>query len=388
MDSFQFFHANTKTDLIATPPNNRLDALRWMLGISVKNQYLVRLLRKHVILGGNRMIIWTSEPITRMNVELICTLCGISSVSIRAGIKNRTRVLNELAFNTNPDVQVAIMSSRSATESANMQHGGHLHVFMDLIPITSILQAIGRTHRIGQMFEQFIWILTTDETVDQALQQMYQSRFMQQIAATADVPQTMIDKYIANASNSERIEMQKSAANLGRTVKDIAASVLRAPLAGAVMRQLLGIRSPRTDDSWGDLRHLDRKNLQPVEEIFRFTCGGALADELNLQKTVAIKSTEEKKKSRPIHPDEREELQLDASSATQLSPFGALHIFREDAPPIEDSQQVAIWMLHAAQQLALEPLSIMEGRKPLGMLPKDLPIGRICQLAEFVAFNP
>lgn len=368
MDSFQFFHANTKTDLTAVPPNNRLDSLRWVVSLSVKNKYLLRLLLDIVIRGDKKLIIWTSEPITRMNVELICTLCGITFVAIRAGIKNRTRVLSEAGFNNDPAVKVAIMSTRSATESANMQKGGHSHVFMDNIPVPAMLQAIGRTHRIGQEFEQSVWILTTDETVDQALQQMYQARFQQQIAATADVPEYMIDKYLANVSTSVRTQMQKDAANQDRTEREIAAQELRAPLAGAIVRQLLGVRSPRTNDVWKDLANLDKKNLEPVEEIFRFTLGGTIANELARQKMLKIKEGEKEKKDPAIHPDQRAELEMhkDLSTATQLSPFGSFMWFREDAETITDDELIASWMLEAAQTIATEPLAIMEGQNPVG----------------------
>jgi SNF2 family DNA or RNA helicase len=79
----------------------------------------------------------------------------------------------ERAFNEDPAVRVIILLTRSVSESANLQKGGNIQVFIDVVSYRVVAQCIGRIYRVGQEREIFVYILSVDETFDQALLSRY-----------------------------------------------------------------------------------------------------------------------------------------------------------------------------------------------------------------------
>lgn len=62
----------------------------------------------------------------------------------------------EEAFKRDPVQEVVILNSASASDSMNLQAAGAVHIRMNPVSMTTVLQEIGRTHRIGQFEEPFL----------------------------------------------------------------------------------------------------------------------------------------------------------------------------------------------------------------------------------------
>jgi SNF2 family DNA or RNA helicase len=131
-------------------PTIRLECLTHFVPVSPKLKALLHYLRLYVLEGADGLIIWCNEPISLMLAEFICQLLQIDYRCIRAGVDNVTRVKAERAFNEDPDVRVMILSTRSASESANLQKGGNVQVFMDVVSYRVVAQCIGCIYRVGQ----------------------------------------------------------------------------------------------------------------------------------------------------------------------------------------------------------------------------------------------
>ena len=86
------------------------------------------------------------------------------------GFTERTKLCDRF---TDPadTAQVLICNFRSASLGLNLQTCCHRVVMMDMPDnVNTVLQSIGRVHRLGQAHEQEIYILGEDQSYDQVLQ--------------------------------------------------------------------------------------------------------------------------------------------------------------------------------------------------------------------------
>ena len=86
------------------------------------------------------------------------------------GFGERTKLCDRF---TDPDDQASVLicNFRSAALGLNLQTCCHRVVMLDMPDnINTVLQGIGRVHRLGQQHEQEIYILCGNQTYDQVLQ--------------------------------------------------------------------------------------------------------------------------------------------------------------------------------------------------------------------------
>ena len=204
IDSFTVYYTYTKSDLHHPAPDTRPAMAQYIASTSSKLQALSEDLLQVVICEDRKMLIYANWPLNLWLVELFLSVIQIEFLSIRAGVKTNKRLEAENEYNNNPKVKVLVCSSRSASESLNLQKGGWHTVVMDLIPMNVLKQIIGRSFRVGATHPQLIKVLTTDETYDQYLQQRYFANYNAEVAVTAKLP--VADNVLLQVDNATRTQ--------------------------------------------------------------------------------------------------------------------------------------------------------------------------------------
>lgn len=293
----------------APEPNDRVQALQWLVALSSKLKVLCEHILTFVLGAGEKLIVYADWPMTILLVELVVTLLQIPIVSIRAGVSNQARLDAEIAFNNDPNVMVLVCSSRSAAQSLNLQQGGHRMIILDWVPINTILQCVGRQFRIGQRHPQFITVVTLDGTIDQKAQAHSHALFRQQVAATMDLEAVIRPEDRQNIPEEARTHGETEAqATTGDGMPDNVRSALHEATADAIVCQLLGTRSSRRGD-WNHYRRPELKNLIPEETMFRLMSGGyaqkLMMQELRQSRAEKGEEKEEPSPARRLHPDQK-----------------------------------------------------------------------------------
>lgn len=333
-------------------PSNRIEMVMYLTGVSSSMQMLCRLILRHYIQNREKMIIWCNEPLSQLSVELLLAILELPFACIRAGIKNSQRVKAELDYNSSThDVGILVCSSRSAQESMNLQKGGHVQVFMDVVSATAMLQCIGRSHRIGQLAGVIVYRITVDETNHQVLQAAYQQRFRVLVAGQSVIRSDHARVLVQRLAPSERTaaEQYVGADPMTYTKEDYALNKLRGPYADAVIRELFGQRSNR-GESWTNVYNPCAKNTQPEEIIYRLTLGGVVAEECAQQVREKNQPTQ-RPKDKPPPMSDAEERDPAFRPAQVPSAFAQPSMYIADPPkllPLDAARMI----VDAAKELA------------------------------------
>ena len=340
---------------VATP-STRPEMAQFITGTSSKLQYLTRLILHHWFNQGEKMIIWCNEPLTLFLVELLLEIYQFNFVSIHAGIQNANRVKAEWEFNHNPAVGFLVASSRSQTESMNLQNGGHIQVFLNVLGATPSIQACGRSHRIGQTKAVIVYRLTTDGTYDQVQQQVYQDRYRVAVAAQTKIDPTHAEKILQNLPANQRQDLERDAGGTAgvSSVADLATLDLAGPYADATIRELFGQRT-NCYSSWNLPYQPDTKNMLPEEVIFRITQGGILADEVVDQLRARDKKNNDSApgngQAQEQNMDDSEILDPSFVPTPSAQPFGLAVVYTPD-PPRAHVNTMEKYLIQAADELA------------------------------------
>jgi len=331
MDALSFFHTWTKNDAHMPVPFTRMENALFVTGNAIKPQMVTRLLLKHLY--------ETEKP------EKV----------IRSGISAGARVDAEREFNRDPSILVCICSSRSCQESMNLQNGSHVQIICDQISYASILQCLGRSHRLGQLFKVLIYVLVVDGTIDQALQATYFKRHCGTVASQTRIDEQHAAKLLRHMPAEMRARMRRVVAadkTVGSNECDYVIAMVREPYAEAVIRELFGVRSSRTGD-WADAKDFGQKNMLPSEVIFRIACGGCTAND-----TVA--QLVERDTPKPEQPGKS-----NLTRAGNSNPMAPLSFVKLSAKPFNNDVAIS-YLTQAAEELSGEVAYRLNNIRPLG----------------------
>lgn len=212
-----------------------------------------------------KLIIFADWPINLWTIELLMDVLQLKTCSIRAGITSAKRAEAEFKFNHDADIQIMIASSRSASESINLQLGGSNIVIMDIVNNQTVAQIVGRVARLRQVHEQHIVILAADHTIDQTLQanNTRKTRAMLAGSSAFKIP----DDHMKNARTLLQGEIETlSATNPSFDTESYVEDRLRAPIVDAMIRSLYGLRSDRS--SWTNVIDVLAKDQLPEEQLY------------------------------------------------------------------------------------------------------------------------
>jgi hypothetical protein len=98
----------------------------------------------------------------------------------------------------NPDdkVMFLLLNSRSASLGLNLQGACHKIVVLDMPEnVSTFLQIVGRVHRIGQEFVQYIWVCCVQRTYNQWIFANATVKMLAQMAGEANVQRQTITEY-------------------------------------------------------------------------------------------------------------------------------------------------------------------------------------------------
>ncbi|KAF4546952.1 Hypothetical protein D9617_88g007500 [Elsinoe fawcettii] len=149
------------------PGEDRLAHATFVAGLSPKLQLLLRLIDIIVFLKKEVVLVYANWPLEIWNTLLLLKCVGVDAASVRYGQSTSEREDAILSFTTG-GCKVLVCSSRAAATSFNFQACHHT-IIMDPVSVMIINQIIGRCYRLGQLYRQYIWILTINGTVDAAL---------------------------------------------------------------------------------------------------------------------------------------------------------------------------------------------------------------------------
>ncbi|KAK5742329.1 hypothetical protein LTR17_003341 [Elasticomyces elasticus] len=330
LDSFDLLFKHTKESLQMLPCTDRISMAFYICRPSAKSCFMVRELLEVVVRGGEKMIIWAHWPDTLMLCELICTILQINFLSIRSGKSLMKRAEAETAYNENVEMKVLICGSRSAAESLNLQFGGWRQLVMDLVPIPTLMQMVGRGFRFGQKHEQIIKVLVVDETYDQHIQAVNLTNYRGLVAATAH---PNFDRDTASLVDRAFDQRQMEKSNNPEQYRAYLMSKARTAHLDALIRSLLGLRSDRHD--WLETKDKSprSKNMLPVERLFRLAGGGDVAQSM-------VKQIDDANAGIDV-----------SAEPTSLTPFSSMMYLRPGVAKLVDNERIAREMLKAADEL-------------------------------------
>lgn len=318
---------------------------KWLTEPSVKAQAVVALIKRHLIDKREKIAIWATEPPVLMCLEIMLKTLQANVVVIRAGKKNSERVQAEMDFNYNPKVEIILLSVVSAQESMNLQKGGHIMICVDPMPMTALIQCVGRMGRIGQEFAQIIYNLVVDDTYDQVLQSVYMERYRVIVAATTEVRKELAKQAYDACTVEEKEQFVREAAESGGSLSrfDCAMAKLRGAFADAIMRNLFGLRSSRHGDWRAD--DTKAKNLMPEETLFRLAHGGSIANEMMAQIHA------EQAKSKEAEDIAESVNKVPSLNALPAHPFVQNVLYSLEAPAITNAREAEEACIQAAETM-------------------------------------
>jgi hypothetical protein len=181
----------TRADPFHTPPTNAWDLCWYIANASPKIRYLCRILYNSLYAyePKRKLIIFSNWPLEQWLIVCFLKLMGIATAEIRSNMDNEEKAENAARFDNRHDETMVLVSSFKASGvGLNLQHACFQIVMMAFPEnINSLLQAVGRAHRLGQEHEQYIWILCCDHTYDQILQAKIANKMLAQIIGEAQL---------------------------------------------------------------------------------------------------------------------------------------------------------------------------------------------------------
>jgi SNF2 family DNA or RNA helicase len=131
-------------------------------------------------------------------------------------------------------VQFLVVNSRSTAVGVNLQGACHKMLILEMTDnINTVMQAIGRIHRIGQDQVQFIWLVCQLYTYDQNIFTNATAKMLAQVAGESEMPTERL-----SLEAKERMMMQDGADNevllakeMDQGYRDMAAESSRPPRA-------------------------------------------------------------------------------------------------------------------------------------------------------------
>ena len=168
-----------------------------VMGHGLRLRALVALLAEQVLRAGEKAVVWTSYPIMQKLLVSILTAFGMRARAFLSSLDagQRTTLVNSFNDTASDDLQVLVCNYSCSPAGYNMQKANrNVHLF-DPAPCESAkLQAVGRTHRIGQRRLVRVVQYSTPQTYNSAM--LGNSALQMAVANIAMMqPETLVDLY-------------------------------------------------------------------------------------------------------------------------------------------------------------------------------------------------
>lgn len=172
-DGFTFYFRFTAMDPTSPPFVDRESAGAYMCGQAPKLRYLCKVLYNTLYNRPenrrSKVLVFCNWPIEQWLVtSFLRTICiQVESITADMPQHARSRVVDR--FNDPAsDLQVLVANARGISTGVNLHRACAVVAIMGMPDnISVLLQEIGRVHRLGQLLEQEIFLLTTDHSYDQ-----------------------------------------------------------------------------------------------------------------------------------------------------------------------------------------------------------------------------
>lgn len=181
-----------------------------VMGHGLRLRALVALLAEQVLRAGEKAVVWTSYPIMQ---KLLVSMLSAFGMRARAFLSSldagqRTTLVNGFNDTASEHLQILICNYSCSPAGYNMQKANrNVHLF-DPAPCESAkLQAVGRTHRIGQRRLVRVVQYSTPQTYNSAM--LGNSALQMAVANIAMMqPETFVDLYAhEETSETDRTRM-------------------------------------------------------------------------------------------------------------------------------------------------------------------------------------
>lgn len=160
-------------------------------------------------------MVFVNWPFEQQKVCAFLNAGGWKTLRIRPGAQQEEIAeILEKWNNPKDEHEVIVLSTKTASLGLNLHQACHRLIIYSLPEnINTLIQVIGRVHRIGQKFIQYVYILTQDSSYDQHLRAKCVEKFVHQILGeaavytfnTEGVRQTVLTaQYIESLANNVR----------------------------------------------------------------------------------------------------------------------------------------------------------------------------------------
>jgi superfamily II DNA/RNA helicase len=240
---------------------------RWSMGdyicsMSPKLRYLCRIVGT-ALFGPTetrgKVLIFVSWPIEQWLVCCLLANLGIDYLAVTAGMSAAEKAKTTDKFDDiNDACPIMVCTFRSTAFGVNLQRGCSKLVMMGMPEnINTLLQTIGRIHRLGQQRVQEVWILGTDHSYDQILQASAVKKMVIQMLGESEVTQLQTSQGYRNRLRTAH------GLDDDEAVDEMLAEVKGSHLLEQVDRQLIRLLGMRCSRLGWDSKDLYEKDGQP-----------------------------------------------------------------------------------------------------------------------------
>src|SRR2546430_583764 len=179
-----FLVAQTKQDDGLLVPQDRLGIAYYTAHEGPKLRYLARILRDVVVGKEQKLLIFVEKPMPLWQTEVFLDNLGMDVEVIRSQMDQEARAMAINRFNDpSSGCQILLTTFSCAASGLNLHEACYNVVVLEApLNISTLLQAIGRVHRLGQLFPQKIWVLFCEHTFNRYIEWNNTRKFLPQLA--------------------------------------------------------------------------------------------------------------------------------------------------------------------------------------------------------------
>ncbi|KAL4982726.1 P-loop containing nucleoside triphosphate hydrolase protein [Aspergillus falconensis] len=304
---FSWFWQHTSRDRLASIPVPRAHVAAYLAGECPKLRYLSKILQDEGALQAtvapgavkHRFLVFCRYPLCAWMVEMFLDALCVPFTTIKSSMDMEERASNAALF-TNPAAECTVLVTTFACGALGLNlHDECARAILLETPanFNTLLQAIGRVHRIGQQHAQRVYILFQDHTISRYLEAKNTAKHIPQLAMR--IPPAEVAKAKAKAVQALGSDGEEDNDHEAQSRVREAENAAVEELADAALRRQLGQATSRL--RMGDVENLYRETAvpksqaTPIKRRFRNMGGSSRAQK---RKRPAGTETEKKRNRR------------------------------------------------------------------------------------------
>ncbi|KAG4444508.1 hypothetical protein IFR05_000099 [Cadophora sp. M221] len=205
--SYKWLRTRSKDSSCVPPPSDRISMAEVHIHQSIKLRCALYFLNKWCRDEKHRVLVMLMFPMPQWDLETLLELLHFKALSLCSHHTAAEREAILKMFNDpKEDWDVLLVGFRLGSVGMNFHGCCHKMLVLELPHnVNSMLQGIGRVHRLGQTEEQEAVIVTVDHTYDQDLQSQQAEKFIPQLAAEGDYENISDKKLVPSACETLRV---------------------------------------------------------------------------------------------------------------------------------------------------------------------------------------